>query len=82
MFHVCDAVLSVPCHLVAARWERADLLALLYVMFSCVFVTLPYGVLGQVWYLIALIPDLCFFLTFMKFVIYLDDNNRLPILCF
>ena len=26
-------------------WEKADLLALLYVMFSYVFVTFPYGVL-------------------------------------
>ena len=40
--------------------ERADLLALLYVMFSCGFVTFTYDVLGQVWYLIVLIPDLCF----------------------
>ena len=40
-------------------WERADLLALLYRMFSCVFVTFPYGILGQVWYLIESIPDLC-----------------------
>ena len=37
-------------------WERADLIAL---MFSCVFDTFPYGVLGQVWFLIALIADLC-----------------------
>ena len=29
------------------------------VMFSCVFVTFPYGVLGQVWFLIASIPDFC-----------------------
>ena len=36
--------------------EKADLLALLYVMFS---VTFPYGVQGQVWYLIISIPDLC-----------------------
>ena len=35
-----------------------DLLAL----FSCAFVTFPYGVLGQVWYVIVLIPDLCFLL--------------------
>ena len=28
-------------------------------MFSCVFVTFPCGVLGQVWYLIVSIPDLC-----------------------
>ena len=39
-------------------WKRANLLALLYVMFSCVFDTFPCGVLGQVWYLIVLIPDL------------------------
>ena len=42
-------------------WERADQLALLCVMFSCVFVTFPYGVPGQVWYLIISIPDLCLF---------------------
>ena len=35
-----------------------EILALLYVMFFCVFVTLAYGVLSQVEYLIALVPDL------------------------
>ena len=64
MFHVClyYAVFSVPCCLLITCWERADLLALLSVMFFCVFVTFPYGVSGQVWYLIVLIcidPDLC-----------------------
>ena len=48
----CNTVLSVLCSRVITRLERADLLALLYVMFSCVFVTFPYGVLGQVWHLI------------------------------
>ena len=38
--------------------EGAELLALLYVMFSCVFVTFPHGVLNQVWYLIVSILDL------------------------
>ena len=33
---------------VVTCWERAGLLALLYVMFSCVSVTFQYGVLGQV----------------------------------
>ena len=32
---------------------------LLFVMFSCVFVTFPFGILGQVWYLIVSIPDIC-----------------------
>ena len=48
-------------------WEKADLLARLYVKFSCVFVTFTCSVLGQVWYLIVLIPDLCL-LNFYKFI--------------
>ena len=28
-------------------------------LFNCVFVTFPCGILGQVWYLIVSIPDLC-----------------------
>ena len=62
-FHVylCYAVLSVPCSLVITM---ADLLTLLCVVFSCVLVTFPYGVPGQVWYLIVSIPDLCLPLNF------------------
>ena len=32
---------------------------LLFVMFNCVFVTFPCGILGQVWHLIVSFPDLC-----------------------
>ena len=60
---LCHAVLSVSCSLVVICWEMADLLALLYVMFNCVFATFPYGVLGQVGgqvrYLIVSISDFC-----------------------
>ena len=52
-------VLSVSCSLVVTCWEGADLWALLYVAFPCDFVTFPFDVLGQVWYLIVSIPDLC-----------------------
>ena len=62
MFCVLHAVLSVHCSLVATCGERAGLLAFLYVMFSCVMVTFPCVVLGQVWYLIVSIPDFTFFL--------------------
>ena len=55
---LCHTAMSVSCSLKATCWEMADLLALLYVMFSCVFVTFSYSVLGQVWYLIVLIHDL------------------------
>ena len=61
MFHEGHVLSSVHCSLVVTCWERADLLDLLYVMFYCVFVTFSCGVLGQVWRLIVLIPDLCVF---------------------
>ena len=35
---VCDAVVSVPCSLVVTCWERADLLAVMIVVF-CYFTT-------------------------------------------
>ena len=58
--HVCSLQ---PCgHLLG----KTDLLAPLYMMISCVFVTFTYSVLGQVWYLIVSIPDLCFRTYFYK----------------
>ena len=59
MIRVCHAFLSVHCNLVVTCWEGANLSALLYVMFACVFVTFKCGVLGQVWYLVVWISDLC-----------------------
>ena len=32
---------------------------LFVIFFNCVFVAFPYVILGQVWYLIVSIPDLC-----------------------
>ena len=55
MFRVCRAVLSVHSSLVVTCCE----MALLYVVFSCVFITYPCGILGQVWCLIVSIRDLC-----------------------
>ena len=54
-FHVCSLM---PCGL----WSPAGkglTSWLLFVMFNCVFVTVPCGILGQVWYLIVSISDLC-----------------------
>ena len=39
--------------------KGGGLLALLYIMFSSVFVAFSYGVLGRVWCLIVSIPDIC-----------------------
>ena len=54
---VCHAYASVHCCLVVTCWERADPMAL--VCNVCEFFTSQCGILGQVWYLIVLIPDLC-----------------------
>ena len=60
-----DVMLMRSCLYIAALWspagKRASLLALLYVMFSCAFVTFPCGVLGQMRYL-------CRFLIFAFFL--------------
>ena len=64
MIRVCHAFLSVHSRLVVNCWKRAKLLALLYKIF-CVFVTFPCDVLGQVWCLIASIPDLCLLTNFL-----------------
>ena len=58
--------MSVSCNFVVNCWERADLLKILSVVFSCVFVTFPFGVLSRVMYLFVSIPDLCLHLVFPK----------------
>ena len=63
MYCVCYVFASVYCCLDATRWERADLLALVCDV-NCVFVTLPCGILGQVWYLIVSFPDRCLLSNF------------------
>ena len=47
---------------IAALWSLAKkgfTSWLLFVMYNCVSVTFPFGILGQAWYLIVSIPDLC-----------------------
>ena len=58
-----------------SKEERAQFLALLYVMFTCEFVTFPYGILGQVWYLIVSIPDLCLLPTLLTLANSVDPNE-------
>ena len=71
------AVLSVPCSLVITCWVKTDLLALLCVGCSSVFVTFPYGVPGQVWYLIVSIALIVAFLsTTIKFEPLHDISNN------
>ena len=55
---------SVYICLVVTCWERADLLALVCGVLLLVCHVL-FGILGQVWYLIVSIPDLCTFTYFV-----------------
>ena len=55
--YLCLVFVVLSRLLVAALWSNATWLS--FVMLNCVFVTFPCGILGQVWYLIVLIPDLC-----------------------
>ena len=57
----CDCSL-LPC---GHQKGKADLLALVCDVY-CDFVTFPFGILGQVWYLIVSIPDLCCFSYFVE----------------
>ena len=60
LFLSCVFVLSRL--FIAALWTPAGkglTSRLLFVMLNCVFATFPCGVLGQVWYLILSISDLC-----------------------
>ena len=75
MDHLCNLCLvfvMLSCLFIAALWSPAGKRLtswFLFVMFNCVFVTIPSGILGQVWYLIVSFPDLChlsYFLTYVR----------------
>ena len=60
--YLCLVFVMLSGMFIAALWSPAGKgLAswLLFVMSNCVFVTLPCGTLGKVWYLIVSIPGLC-----------------------
>ena len=60
--HFCLVFFMISRLFIAVLWSPAGkglTSWLLFVMFNCVFDTSPCGILGQVWYLIVSIPDLC-----------------------
>ena len=48
---------------------------LFFVIFFCDLVTFPFGILGQVWYLIVSIPDPCFLSYFAMKYYYTKYNG-------
>ena len=70
--------MSFVCHTFASAHrlpEKGLTSWLLFVMFKCVFVTFPCGILGQVWYLIVSIPDRCPLSYFLVKSKGAEDNN-------
>ena len=64
-------VFVMHCCPVVTCWVRTDLLALVCDIY-CDFVTFPCGILGQVWYLIVSIPDLCNLSNFEDDLVHLN----------
>ena len=60
--YLCLVFVMLSRLIIAALWSPAAkwlISWLLFVVFNCVLVTFPCGILGQVWDLIVSIPDLC-----------------------
>ena len=60
--YLCLVFVMLSRLFIAALWSPAGIGLtswFSFVMFNCVFVTFPCGILGQVRYLILSIPDLC-----------------------
>ena len=60
--YFCIVFVMLSRLLIAASWSPAGkglTSWLSCVMLDCVIVTFPFAILGQVWYLIVSIPDLC-----------------------
>ena len=74
--YVCLVFVMLSRQFIAALWSPAGkglTSWLLLVVFICVLVTFPCGILGQMWYLIVSIPDLCplFYFIFVLLCIVL-----------
>ena len=60
--YFCIVFVMLSRLIIAASWSPAGKSLtswLSFVVLNCVVVTVPFGILGQVWYLIVSIPDLC-----------------------
>ena len=60
--YLCLVFVMLSRLFITAMWSPAGkglTSCLLFVMFNCVFVAFPCGILGQEWHLIVSIPDLC-----------------------
>ena len=75
--YFCIVFVMLSRLLIAALWTPAGkglTSWFSFVVLICMVVTFPFGILGQVWYLIVLIPDLCPFSKFhtVRIVLHLS----------
>ena len=73
----------LSCLYIATLWSPAGkglTSWLLFLVSNCYFVTLPCRILGQMLYLIVMIPDLCRLSYFHSVDFVLDSNNYSDIL--
>ena len=73
LFYLCLVFVMLSRLFIAALWSTAGkgmTSWLSFLMLNCVFVTFPSGILGQMWYLIVSIPDLCH-LSYFKSILTL-----------
>ena len=71
--YLCLVIVMLSRLFIATLWSPAGKMLtswLLFAMFNCTFVTFPCGILGQVCYLVVLIPDLCPLLLWLCTCIY------------
>ena len=76
MCYLCIVFVMLSRLCIAALWspEVKGLTSwLLFVMFYCHFVTFPFGILRQVWYLIVSMPDHCSLLTLHNDCSHIED---------
>ena len=72
MDHLCYLCLVfdiLSCLFITALWSPAGkgmTCWLLFVIFKCDFVTFPCGIVGQAWYLIVSVSDLCHLSYFVQ----------------
>ena len=88
MDHLCFlflVFLMLSCLFIAALWSPGGKRLtswLLLVVFIVFVVTFPCGILGQVWYLIVLIPDLCRLSYFvLKYTIVAQSHFNILVKC-
>ena len=76
--YLCLVFVKLLRPFIAALWSLAGkglTYWLSFVMFNYVFVTFPCGILGQVWYLIVSIPDLCCLSYFFSTTFFIFPYN-------